>query len=37
MSELDRVPTKVQRPLHWVWLTMMILALLVAIGNVFFK
>ena len=37
MSELDRVPTKVQRPLHWVWLIMMILALVVAIGNVFFK
>jgi hypothetical protein len=37
MSELDRVPKKVQRPFHSVWLTMMVLAVLVAIGNVFFK
>jgi hypothetical protein len=37
MSELDRAPSKVQRPLHWVWLTMMLLALVVAFGNMFFK
>jgi hypothetical protein len=37
MSELDRAPLKVRRPLYWVWFVMMILALVVAIGNVFFK
>jgi hypothetical protein len=31
------LPPKMRRPLFWVWTTMMILALLVAIGYAFFK
>jgi hypothetical protein len=37
MSELDRAPRKVQPLLSWVWSTMMILALIVAIGYAIFR
>jgi len=37
MGELDRLPPKLRPPFYWVWLTMMVLALMVAVGSAFFR
>jgi hypothetical protein len=33
MGEIDRAPKKVQRTMFWAFATMMVLALLAAIGH----
>jgi hypothetical protein len=31
------IPPKIQKPVSWIWIVMIAIALIVAVGRVFFK